>query len=134
MKDPTWVSVPVVMAIHEAQIAEHGGSLGVRDQGLLESALARPRQIHAYVDDPSMPAMAAAYAFGIAKNHPFTDGNKRTAWVVCAAFLELNGRRVTATQADVVAAMLGLASGEISEEQFALWLERNSAQTRAGRR
>jgi death-on-curing protein len=114
------------MAIHEEQLAEHGGSAGVRDQGLLESAMARPRQIYAYADDPTLAQLAAAYAFGVARNHPFVDGNKRTAWVVCAVFLELNGKRVTAAQADVVEAMLAVASGAIKEEEFAFWLERNA--------
>jgi death-on-curing protein len=114
------------MAIHEEQLAEHGGSAGVRDRGLLESALARPRQIHAYADDPSPAQLAAAYAFGIARNHPFVDGNKRTAFVVCAVFLELNGRRLTATQTDVVRVMLAVAGGSIKEDEFARWLESNS--------
>lgn len=126
MNEPRWVSLAVVMAIHEAQLAEHGGSAGVRDQGLLESALARPQQIHAYIDDATLPRMAAAYAFGLAKNHAFLDGNKRTAWVVCAVFLELNGLRVMASQADVVTTMLGVADSSVSEESFVTWLERNS--------
>jgi death-on-curing protein len=126
MNEPKWVSLAVVMAIHEAQLAEHGGSVGIRDQGLLESALARPRQVYAYSDSPSLCRLASAYAFGIAKNHAFLDGNKRTAWVVCAVFLELNGRRVVASQADVVATMLGVADSSLNEEAFAEWLERNS--------
>lgn len=126
MNEPRWVSLEVVMAIHEAQLAEHGGSVGVREQGLLESALARPRQLFTYSDHPTLTNLAAAYAFGIAKNHAFLDGNKRTAWVVCAVFLELNGPRVIATQADVVTSMLGVADGSVSEEVFGGWLERNS--------
>jgi death-on-curing protein len=126
MKEPRWVSLAVVMAIHEAQIAEHGGALGVRDQGLLESALARPRQIYAYADNPELRRIAAGYAFGIAKNHAFLDGNKRTAWVVCATFLEINGRRVSASQEDVVKTMLGVADGRLNEDEFADWLNRNA--------
>ena len=126
MNEPKWIPLAVVMAIHEAQLAQHGGGVGVRDQGLLESALARPRQIHAYTENPPLVRLAAAYAFGLAKNHAFVDGNKRTAWVVCATFLEVNGRKVTATQADVVTTMLGVADGSINEEVFAAWLERNS--------
>lgn len=114
------------MAIHEAQLAEHGGSIGVRDQGLLESAVARPRQVFAYADSADLAQLATAYAFGLAKNHAFVDGNKRTAWVVCAVFLELNGLRVTATQSDVVTAMLGVASGQTAEPDFADWLRQNS--------
>jgi death on curing protein len=120
------VSLPVVMAIHEAQLAQHGGGIGVRDHGLLESALARPRQIHAYTDECALTGLAAAYAFGISRNHPFLDGNKRTAWVVCATFLELNGREVVASQADVVTVMLGVASGTVGEQEFTAWLDKNS--------
>jgi death-on-curing protein len=126
MNEPKWVPLAVVMAIHEAQLAQHGGGIGVRDQGLLESALARPQQIHAHTEKPPITRLAAAYAFGLAKNHAFVDGNKRTVWVVCATFLEVNGRSVTATQEDVVVTMLGVADSSINEETFAAWLERNS--------
>ena len=127
MSEPQWVSLAVAMAIHEAQLSEHGGATGVRDQGLLESALARPRQVYAYADDPSLTRLAAAYAFGLARNHAFVDGNKRTAWVVCATFLELNGREVTADQAGVVSIMLGVAGSTVSEDRLIEWLQRNSA-------
>lgn len=126
MTEPQWVPLAVVMAIHEAQLAEHGGRMGVRDQGLLESALARPRQIYAYAEEPDLFQLAAGYAFGIAKNHAFADGNKRTGWVVCALFVELNDRSIIATQADVVTTMLRVAAGEISERDFAAWLRSNS--------
>jgi len=126
MTEPQWVPLAVVMAIHEAQLAEHGGRMGVREQGLLESALARPRQIYAYANEPDLFQLAGAYAFGIAKNHAFVDGNKRTGWVVCALFLELNGRSVVATQADVVTTMLRVAAGEMSEREFADWLRSNT--------
>jgi death-on-curing protein len=125
VKEPRWLSFAVVMAIHEAQIAEHGGTLGIRDQGLLESALARPRQIYSYEDSPALTRLAAAYAFGISKNHPFLDGNKRTAWVVCATFLEMNAREVTAAEADVVTKMLAVAAGELEEDSFTAWLNDN---------
>jgi len=114
------------MAVHEAQLSEHVGPTGVRDQGLLESALARPRQIFTYAEHQRLTQLAAAYALGIAKNHPFVDGNKRTAWVLCATFLELNGRRVTAEQTAVVETMLGLAAGLVSDDEMALWLDKNS--------
>jgi death-on-curing protein len=130
MKEPRWISLAVVMAVHEAQLSEHGGTNGVRDQGLLESALARPRQIYAYADQPRLTQLAAAYAVGFAKNHPFVDGNKRTAWVLCATFLELNGRRVTADQPSVVEIMLGVADGTITDDLMALWLDQNSRATR----
>jgi len=126
VKEPRWISLAVVMAVHEAQLSEHGGATGVRDQGLLESALARPRQIFTYAEHPRLTQLAAAYALGIAKNHPFVDGNKRTAWVLCATFLELNGRRVSAEQTAVVETMLGVAAGSVSDDEMALWLDKNS--------
>ena len=86
MKEPEWVSYDVVLAIHEAQLAEHGGSPGIRDQGLLDSALARPQNLHVYSEGATLAQLAASYAVGIAKNHGFIDGNKRTTWVVCAVF------------------------------------------------
>jgi death on curing protein len=127
--EPRWLTLAVVMAIHEAQIAEHGGSLGIRDAGLLESALARPRNQHVYDEAANLTTLAAAYAFGIAKNHPFVDGNKRTAWVVCATFLEINGSEVTADQSDVVGTVLGLAAGDVHEAAFTAWLDRNRRKT-----
>jgi death-on-curing protein len=126
VKEPRWISLAVVMAVHEAQLSEHGGAAGVRDQGLLESALARPRQIYTYAGNPRLTQLAAAYAWGIAKNHPFVDGNKRTAWVLCATFLELNGQHLTADPALVVEIMLGVAAGKVSDEEMALWLDENS--------
>ena len=123
MKEPHWVAYDVVLAIHEAQLAEHGGSPGIRDQGLLDSALARPKNLYAYSEQAALAQLAASYAVGLAKNHAFIDGNKRTTWVVCAVFLELNGIPATADQTSVVTIMLGVASGTITEEQFARWLE-----------
>ena len=109
------------------QIALFGGTLGVRDHGLLESALARPKNLFVYSDPaPNMCALAAAYAFGISSNHPFLDGNKRVAMHVAFVFLEFNGLRITATQEDAYLTILGLAAGEISEEQLAAWFERNT--------
>ena len=126
MKEPEWVAHDVALAIHEAQLAEHGGSPGTRDQGLLDSALVRPQNLYAYGENVTLAQLAAAYAVGLAKNHAFIDGNKRTAWVVCAVFLELNGIPVTADQTIVVAMMLGIASGTVTEESFAHWLESQS--------
>lgn len=112
---------------HDLELAAHGGSTGIRDQGLLESALARPKNIWAYAEaSPSLPRLAAAYAFGISSNHPFLDGNKRTALVVSFAFLDVNGLEVTASQEDAFLTILGLAAGEISEGQLATWFERNT--------
>jgi death on curing protein len=118
--EPIWLDARDADAIHERQLAEHGGGQGVRDQGLLESALARAKNHWAYGDDD--PAtLAAAYAFGIARNHPFVDGNKRTAWVIARLFLVLNGHKLLFTPADAIAFMLALAAGELSEEQTAEW-------------
>jgi death-on-curing protein len=113
---------------HDLELAAHGGAPGVRDAGLLESALARPRNIWAYADSaPALPVLAAAYAFGISSNHPFLDGNECTALLVSFAFLDVNGSEVNASQEDAFLAILGLAAGEISEEQLAQWFERFTA-------
>ena len=117
-----WLRFDTVLAIHSEQIAEHGGGDGVRDRGLLESALARPQNIHAYEPDADMARLAAAYGFGIAKNHPFVDGNKRTALVATRTFLLLNGCRLTATLVDKYTTFLALASGDMSESELADWL------------
>jgi death-on-curing protein len=120
-------TVDAVIA-HDLELAAHGGSAGVRDAGLLESALARPKNLLAYSDSaPSLPVLAAAYAFGISSNHAFVDGNKRTALLVSFAFLDVNGLEVTASQEDAFLTILGLAAGEISEEQLAQWFEGNTA-------
>ncbi len=128
MDDPIWISVDLALAIHQRQLAEHGGQAGVRDQGLLESALGRPRHLFAYSDPrPDIPALAAAYAFGIARNHAFIDGNKRTAAVVCETFLELNGWELRADDATLYPQYLALAAGEIEEDALARWLGANCA-------
>lgn len=121
-----WVSADVARAAHSEQLAEHGGAAGVRDDGLLESAVARPRQLAGY-GDPDVAALAAAYAWGIARNHPFVDGNKRTAAVVSETFVMLNGRRVMATDAELVVAMVAVAAGELSEAELADWFRRHVA-------
>jgi len=121
-EDPVWVTLDVVMAIHEEQLAEHGGPVGIRDQTLLESALGKPLNLLAFGESPDICALAASYAFGLARNHPFVDGNKRTAFVVCELFLALNGLELIASDADCVLKMLALAAGEIDEEAFAAWL------------
>jgi death on curing protein len=126
MSEPRWLDVELVLAIHDMQIAEHGGGAGVRDHGLLESALARPLNMAAY-GDPDLCALAAGYAFGIACNHPFIDGNKRTALVACELFLDLNGVDLQADDATCVDAFIALAAGELSEEALTDWLRANSA-------
>lgn len=115
-----WVTVEVAVAAHAEQLAEHGGGDGVRDERLLESAMARPQNLAAY-EDPDAAALAAAYAYGIARNHPFVDGNKRTAAVVSVTFLILNGLSLEATDAELVVAFLALAAGELSEAEVADW-------------
>ena len=121
-----WVADSIVLAIHEAQLAEHGGIAGIRDEGLLASALARPRNLEAYGDDVDAPSLAAAYAFGIARNHPFLDGNKRTAFVVMELFLNLNGFALNANDVDCVSTMLALAAGDLGEKALTAWLRKNT--------
>lgn len=124
--EPVWITPETALAIHEEQIAEHGGGEGVRDRGLLESALARPRNAWGYgVTD--LCALAASLGHGVARNHPFVDGNKRTAFVCVETFLLLNGVELTATDAECVVAMLDLAAGDLPEEEFAAWLRDHTA-------
>ncbi len=120
--EPVWLLRAVVEAIHDEQLAEHGGAEGLRDAGLLESALARPRNLAAYGTAPSMAALAAAYGYGIARNHPFIDGNKRTAFVAVESFLVLNGHALTAGDAESITVMERLADGRMSEQEFAAWI------------
>lgn len=115
----------MVLAIHLRQLAEHGGGEGVRDEGLLDSALQRPLNKLGY-GDPDFADLAAAYAYGIARNHPFIDGNKRTALVVSFTFLYVNGLKQTSSQVENVLCFLALAAGERSEEELAAWFRRNS--------
>ena len=121
-----WVTIEVALAAHAEQIAEHGGGVGVRDANLLDSAMARPRNFAAY-GDPDAAALAAAYAYGIARNHPFVDGNKRTAAVVSETFLLLNGLTLMASDAELVVTFLALAAGELSEEELADWFRAHCA-------
>jgi death-on-curing protein len=125
--DPIWISVDLAIAIHKRQLAEHGGADGVRDMGLLESALGRPRHQFAYSDPtPDIPALAASYAYGIARNHAFIDGNKRTAYVVCRTFLLLNGLDMIAAKEERYLTFLNLAAGTISETELTAWLTTNA--------
>lgn len=125
MREPVWVLDEAVLAIHNRQIAEHGGLAGVRDAGALSSALNRPKNKFAY-ETPTLFELAAAYAFGLATNHPFADGNKRTAYVASLTFLRLNGFRVKATQEDKYRTFLSLAAGTLAESALAQWFERSS--------
>ncbi|MBL8671708.1 MAG: type II toxin-antitoxin system death-on-curing family toxin [Alphaproteobacteria bacterium] len=120
-----WLSKDAVAAMHAEQLAEHGGSPGVRDEGLLESALARPLN-QAADGEPTITELAAAYAFGIARNHPFIDGNKRTAFVGAATFLAVNGYEMTASEPEVVTTILKLAEGSLTDVALAAWFAANS--------
>ncbi|MEO6226398.1 MAG: type II toxin-antitoxin system death-on-curing family toxin [Thermomonas sp.] len=118
-----WITRALALAIHDRQLAEHGGGSGVRDEGLLESALARPQQLHNYGDPPpDLADLAASLAFGLARNHPFVDGNKRTAHVAYRVFIKLNGAELVADDEDKYIAMLRLAEGSLDEAGFAEWL------------
>lgn len=125
MKRPIWVERATVLIGHAESLAAHGGASGIRDPGLLDSALARPLNLHAYDPDADAAALAAAYAFGIIRNHPFVDGNKRTGFLTAALFLEANGFRFVASEADVIIRTLALAANEIGEAEFAAWLREN---------
>ena len=120
-----WIDKRALLLLHGESLAEHGGASGMRDEGLLDSALARPLNLVAY-GEPDLAALAAAYGFGIAKNHPFVDGNKRAAFLVVGLFLYLNGQRLAVTQADATVMVLALAAGEIDEAAFANWIRSNS--------
>ena len=129
--EPVWLTRDVVLAIHEEQLAEHGGGEGVRDLSLMERALARPQNLAAY-GEPDIPALAEALGYGLARNHPFVDGNKRTAYAAVETFLVLNGLDLTAGDAECVVVMLDLAAGDLPEEEFAAWLRDNTKSRQAG--
>ena len=125
MKEYIWLHQDVVIAIHERVLADYGGQSGIRDPGLLDSALARPRQILAY-DKPDFASLAAAYAAGIIRNHPFVDGNKRVGFMAAYVFLSCNGHNLTATELATTQVVLDLAVGKITEPDFAQWLRENT--------
>ena len=125
MREPVWVFREVVLMLHEQSLAQFGGSAGVRDEGLLDSALGRPQHRFAY-GKPTLFDLAASYAFGLVKNHPFIDGNKRTGFIVAVTFLELNGLRFGASEVDATVRTLALAAGEMTETAYSAWLKANS--------
>lgn len=127
MNEPKWILFETVISIHQIILAEHGGSTGIRDLSLLESALARPKQRYAYQPESTLFELAASYSFGLAKNHPFVDGNKRTSLTVGILFLELNGLSFHAPEPETVIAFENLASGLISELELADWFRLHSA-------
>jgi len=126
MTEPSWLDESIANAIHVAMISKHGGLAGTRDPGLLASALDRPRNRWVY-EQPTLPELAAVYAFGIAGNHPFVDGNKRVAFMAAYVFLGLNGYRLTATEPDATLTFLALAAGELEEVELADWIAANIA-------
>lgn len=127
MKEPIWIENEEARVIHQLQLAEHGGSSGIRDQGLFESAMDLPRNLFAYSDPAAtIYQLAAAYAYGLAKNHAFVDGNKRTAFVVCLSFLKQNGISITASPEMRYLTFYALAAGDLTEAELAIWLQQNS--------
>ena len=127
MKAPVWIDERDALALHDSLLALHGGAAGLRDDGLLKSALARPRQQFAYAESPDIVDMAAAYTWGIVRNHPFIDGNKRTGFVVGILFLELNGYRFSASEEDAAQAVLKLASGNLDEAGYIAFLRAHAS-------
>ena len=124
MSEPFWLTRQIIIAIHDEQLAIHGGASGLRDEGLLESALDRPRNKLSY-ENAELPELAAAYAFAIARNHPFIDGNKRTSLLALYTFLGVNGIDFNVPEADAAAIILSLAAGEVSEESLTRWIRDN---------
>ena len=124
--EPRWISKKALLLLHEESLSAFGGARGLRDEGLLESALARPRNFHAYHPAATIAELAASYGYGVSKNHAFVDGNKRAAFLCVGLFLAINGYRLAAAQVDAVNTMLSVADGTLTEEGLALWIARNS--------
>jgi death on curing protein len=123
--EPRWVSQRALLLLHEESLSEFGGARGLRDAGLLESALARAQNVQAYNPSATIAELAAAYGYGLAKNHPFLDGNKRAAFLSIGLFVAINGYRLTATQVDAIEAMLAVAAGTMSEQELSIWIGKN---------
>ncbi len=126
MDEPVWISKQAVLALHDEQLAEHGGSGGIRDENLLDSALAKPKNVFAYDDEPDLFRLAASYAYGIARNHAFVDGNKRIALVISVLFLNRNGWDITLAKAEEYDMFLGLGEGSVSEDELAAWFRKHA--------
>src|SRR5260370_13041988 len=129
MKQPHWISRRALLYLHSASLATFGGSTGIRDEGLLDSALARPRNRFLYSPESDLSELAASYGFGIAKNHPFIDGNKRAAFHSVGLFLSINAYELTADQLDAIQTILNLAASELGEEEFAVWIRNHAKST-----
>lgn len=126
MNEPSWILPELALAVHQILIAEHGGLAGVRDHDLLESALNRPRQLYSYGEFDAIPQLAAAHCYAIARNHPFIDGNKRSALTLSGVFLDINGYTLNATEAEAVIVIEQLAAGKVTEDKLAAWFLTNS--------
>lgn len=124
-QEPRWISKKALLLLHEESLAEFGGGRGLRDEGLLDSALARPQNAQAYNPDSTLADLAASYGFGICKNHAFLDGNKRAAFLAIGLFLIINGHRLVADQIDAISIMLGVASGDVDEATLSAWIAGN---------
>ena len=124
--EPRWISKKALLMLHEESLAMFGGASGLRDEGLLDSALARPLNTHAYNADSTLADLAASYGFGLAKNHAFLDGNKRAAFLSIGMFLSINGHKLVADQVDAIQTMLALAAGDLDERGFAAWIQKNT--------
>lgn len=131
MKEPQWIFKETVLLLHEQSLNEHGGSSGLRDDGLLDSALGKPQNVYAYNSQATLFDLAASYTAGLVKNHPFIDGNKRIGFLAGALMLQLNGYQFTAAEADAAISTLALAAGEMSEAEYAAWLEKNCTRDEA---
>lgn len=129
-KEPLWIEERDALAIHDRLLALHGGLIGLRDRGLLQSALARPRQHYSYANTSDIVEMAALYTAGLVRNHPFVDGNKRTGFLIGVLFLELHGQKFTADEADATQAVMGLAAGTFDEGGYVAWLRENTKRER----
>jgi len=125
MKPPRWLSEEALLVLHNASLARFGGAEGVRDAGLFQSALARPVNLLNYNETVDLADLAAAYAFALIKNHAFVDGNKRVAFLACGIFLDMNGKTLTASPSDAIAAVMALADGTLTEQAFAAWIRQN---------
>jgi death-on-curing protein len=131
--DPAWISKKALLLLHEESLAAFGGARGLRDEGLLDSALARPLNVHAYNPDSTLGDLAASYGFGLAKNHAFVDGNKRAAFLSIGLFLAINGHRLVADQVDAIRTMLAVAAGGLAEGGLATWIKANGRPATSGR-
>jgi death on curing protein len=130
VKTPKWVDRRALLLLHEETLAEHGGLPGLRDDGALDASLARPRHLHTYEPQSDLPRLAAAYAFGLVRNHPFNDGNKRAGFLAIGLFLARNGRELTADQVEAIAVILRLAEGKMTESELAAWIRQNQGHAR----